>query len=97
MEDDGLVFEAETVTGMPIRESKKYAGLRITLRVLLGKATIPLQIDIGFGDVVTPAAQEAEMPALLDFPKPRLLDLSARTVIAEKCEALVDLGWQTRA
>ena len=59
---------------------------------MLGKATIPMQIDIGFGDAVTPAAQEAEMPTLLDFPKARLLTYPRETVIAEKCEALVDLG-----
>lgn len=56
MEEDGLVFEAESVKGAVVRENEKYAGLRVTLQAMLGKAVIPLQIDIGFGDVITPAA-----------------------------------------
>lgn len=92
VEDDGLVFEPETVEGGLIREEEKYTGVRITLRAMLGKAVIPVQIDIGFGDVVTPTAQEAELPTLLDSPKACLLTYPRETVIAEKCEAMVDLG-----
>lgn len=92
VEDDGLVFEPETVAGMALREQEKYAGLRLTLRASLGKAVIPLQIDIGFGDVVTPAAQEAELPTMLTAPSARLLVYPRETVVAEKCEAMVDLG-----
>ena len=92
VEEDGLVFDAEIVKGAAIRENAPYAGIRITLRGTLGKATIPMQIDIGFGDVVTPAAQEAELPTLLDGPPARLLTYPRETVIAEKCEAMVDLG-----
>lgn len=92
VEEDGLVFEPETVKGASIRESAKYAGIRITLRALLGKASISLQVDIGFGDIVTPEVQEADLPTLLDSPKPRLLTYPRETVIAEKCEAMIDLG-----
>ena len=92
VEDDGLIFEPGTVKGGPIRENARYAGIRITLRALLGTANIPLQIDIGFGDIVTPEAQEADLPTLLDSPKPRMLTYPRETVVAEKCEAMIDLG-----
>jgi len=92
VEEDGLVFEAESVKGAAVRESENYAGLRVTLQAMLGKAVIPLQIDIGFGDVITPAAQEAEMPSSLGTPRARLLTYSRETVVAEKTEAMIDLG-----
>lgn len=92
VEDDGLLFEPSSVAGAPIREGEKYAGVRVTLGAMLGKAVIPVQIDVGFGDVVTPEATEADLPTLLDFPKARLLTYPRETVVAEKCEALVDLG-----
>lgn len=54
-EDDGLTFQPETVRAAPIREEQEYGGIRVHLLALLGKARIPLQVDVGFGDVVTPA------------------------------------------
>jgi hypothetical protein len=58
----------------------------------LGKARIHLQVDIGFGDVITPAADELEYPSLLGLPSPRLRAYPKETVIAEKLEAMVVLG-----
>ena len=68
VEDDGLVFSAESVRGDVIKEDQEYEGLRLTLECHLENARIPIQIDIGFGDVVTPAASEVTYPVLLDFP-----------------------------
>ena len=92
VEDDGLIFLANTVKGQEIREAKKYQGIRITLTAKLGKATIPTQIDIGFGDAVTPAAELTEFPTLLDFPAPILRVYPKYTVVAEKFEAMTSLG-----
>ena len=50
------------------------------------------QIDIGFGDVVTPAAVEVTYPVLLDFPAPVLPAYSRESVVAEKFQAMVMLG-----
>jgi len=50
VEEDGLFFLAETVKGVEIREAKKYQGVRITLKAKLEKATVPIQVDIGFDD-----------------------------------------------
>ena len=66
--------------------------MRVTLEARLGKIRIPLQVDIGFGDAVTPEAQQEEFPTLLDFPAPILLTYPRETAIAEKFEAIVNLG-----
>ena len=90
--DDGLEFVADTVRGDEIREDDIYAGVRIRLTARLGSAQIPLQVDVGFGDIITPPAEEVEFPTLLAFPAPRVLAYSMSTVVAEKFEAMVTLG-----
>jgi hypothetical protein len=66
--------------------------MRVTLESRPGKIRIPLQVDIGFGDAVTPQAQQEEFPKLLDFPAPILLTYPRETSIAEKFETIVNLG-----
>jgi len=92
VEDDGLEFLAETVRGERIREEQEYEGVRIHLEARLTAARIKVQIDVGFGDVMTPAPQEADYPVLLDSPAPRLKTYPRETVVAEKFEAMVKLG-----
>ncbi len=92
VEPDGLEYLADTVRVSPIREAATYAGLRVKLEARLANIKIPLQVDIGFGDTVTPAAETIAFPALLDFPSPQLRAYPVYTVVAEKAEALVALG-----
>ena len=92
VEPDGLEMLADSVRGEIIRVEEEYAGTRIKLIAMLGKARIPLQIDVGFGDAVTPAPQEISFPTMLDFPAPSLRAYRPETVIAEKFHAMVDLG-----
>lgn len=65
---------------------------RVTMEARLENARIPIQVDIGFGDVVTPGPEEVHFPVLLDLPAPRLRSYPVYTVIAEKLEAMVLLG-----
>jgi predicted nucleotidyltransferase component of viral defense system len=90
--EDALVFNAASVRGEEIRESKEYQGLRLTFEARLANIRIPIQIDIGFGDVVTPGPMEIEFPTLLELPAPVLQAYSRETVIAEKFQAMVMLG-----
>jgi hypothetical protein len=60
--------------------------------VFLGKARIPIQVDIGFGDVVTPKPEEIDFPVLLDLPRPHLRACPRETVVAEKLHAMTILG-----
>ncbi len=92
VEDDGLEFHVDTVRGDQIRESAEYDGLRILLEASLGKARIRLQIDLGFGDAMVPPPERVDFPVFLDLPRPRLRAYSRYTVVAEKVQAMVDLG-----
>jgi hypothetical protein len=92
VEADGLVFHPDTVAGTAIKEDADYAGVRVTFLATLQNARVSMQIDIGFGDVVTPAAAPAEYPTILELPAPRLSVYSRETVVAEKFEAMVKLG-----
>lgn len=90
--DDGIQFLADTVRGTEIREANIYAGVRIKLIAHLAGAKIPLQIDIGFGDAVTPAPEQINYPTLLDFPAPQLIAYPHYSVASEKLQAIVMLG-----
>ena len=90
--DDGLRF-SETVKAEEIRREADYAGARVSVIATLEQARIPLQVDIGFGDLVTPAAELSDYPVLLeDLNPPRLGTYPVYTVIAEKLQAIVSLG-----
>lgn len=91
VEDDGLTFDPKDVTGEEIRLTAHYDGVRIRCGARLGSARVALQIDVGFGDVITPGAQDIEYPTLLEFEAPRLLGYTPETAIAEKLEAMVVL------
>ena len=90
--EDGLNFDTGNISGERITEDADYEGVRIRFVALLEAARIPMQIDIGFGDVVVPGPQEAVLPTILDFPPPHLLGYSLESAIAEKFEAMVKLG-----
>ena len=92
VEDDGLLFDSSTVQAIKIKEDADYEGVRVTFIATLANARISVQIDIGFGDTITPAPVETVFPTLLDLPKPVLLIYSKETVVAEKFEAMVKLA-----
>ncbi|HEY3283291.1 MAG TPA: nucleotidyl transferase AbiEii/AbiGii toxin family protein [Armatimonadota bacterium] len=92
VEPDGLVFAPNLVSGKEIREDAVYGGVRVRLTATLGAARIPLQVDVGFGDAITPGAVEIELPAALGLPSPRLHAYTPETVVAEKFQAMVALG-----
>ncbi|HSB01699.1 MAG TPA: nucleotidyl transferase AbiEii/AbiGii toxin family protein [Anaerolineales bacterium] len=58
----------------------------------LGKSRLPIQIDIGFADVVTPAPASLEYPTILDFSAPQLYGYPPETILAEKFQAMTILG-----
>jgi hypothetical protein len=92
VDDDGAVFLKSTVVAEPIRDEDDYGGVRVTLTATLGRARIPLQIDIGFGDAVTPRAVTEEFPTLLDFAAPRIAMYPRETAIAEKFHTIAVRG-----
>lgn len=91
--DDGLIYDADSVRVEEIREQASYAGLRVTLRATLGNARCHVQLDVGFGDAVTPGPVEIEFPTLLnDLPRPKIRVYPRETAFAEKLEAIQVLG-----
>ena len=90
--DDGVEFYSSSIKGEKMQLLKEYEGIRIRFEGRLGSARIPMQIDIGFGDVITPAAEESQYPNLLDFPGPKLKTYSQETLIAEKVLTMVERG-----
>lgn len=91
VEPDGMVFDPATVKAERIKEDAEYHGVRVRFVGLLGKARVAMQLDVGFGDVVTPAPQDIAYPALLNFPAPALRGYPRETVVAEKFHAMVYL------
>ena len=91
--EDGLVFDPNSVTVEEIRKAAGYAGVRIVVSAELARARCKTQIDVGFGDTVTPGPVDAVYPVLIaDFPPPRLRTYSVYTVVAEKLHAIEILG-----
>jgi predicted nucleotidyltransferase component of viral defense system len=89
---DGLTFDAASIQGEPIKEDDNDQGIRMRGLIRLRNVRIRLQVDIGFGDAVTPGPLRVQYPTLLEFPAPTLLAYNRETVVAEKFQAMVLLG-----
>jgi hypothetical protein len=92
VEPDGMVFDPSSVAGVAIKEDADYSGVRVTFLGTLQNARMAMQIDIGFGDVVTPGPVPTDFPTPFDLPAPHLAGYPRETVVAEKFEAMVKLG-----
>ncbi|HFS5637865.1 TPA: nucleotidyl transferase AbiEii/AbiGii toxin family protein [Legionella pneumophila] len=91
--DDGINFLSESVTVDTIKKDGGYTGARVELFGELAKAKIKIQIDIGYGDAVTPGPIDAHYPVLLNnLPAPKIRTYPIYTVIAEKLHAIALLG-----
>ena len=92
VEADGVDFDPRSVVCEDIRAQDEYAGIRVKLRATVGKAVVPLQVDVGFGDALPVAPEEITFPVMLGMAAPKLRAYSRETVVAEKLEAIVKLG-----
>lgn len=91
VEDDGVIFRPETLRAALAREEDEYAGVRLDFVAELAGARLPMHVDIGYGDVITPEPVDIEYPALLGQPAPHLMAYPPETVVAEKFQAMVAL------
>lgn len=90
---DGIHFDPTSVGVEEIRKDAGYAGARVMINAELARARCRTQIDIGFGDAVTPGPVDAVYPVLIeDFPAPRLRTYPVYTVVSEKLHAIAVLG-----
>jgi hypothetical protein len=91
-EPDGLRFDADSLEANVIKEDADYEGVRVTFLAYLDNARFAMQIDVGFGDVTIPDPSMTDYPTLLELPAPRLMGYSRETAVAEKFEAMTQLG-----
>lgn len=93
VEDDGMSFDEATIAIDTIRDADPDGGRRVRLRGFLGSARIPIQVDVGLGDAVSPPPELVEVPTLLpEFPAPSLRAYRKETSIAEKLQAMIERG-----
>ncbi len=91
--EDGVAFDIDALKVAVIRDGQRYSGQRATLPAFLDAARCTVQVDFGFGDVVTPGPEEAILPTLIDdVPAPFLRTYPRVSTIAEKFESMVQLG-----
>ncbi len=92
--DDCVVFSPESISISGVSRDPSTAGgpVRVKLAGTLHTARLSLQIDIGFGDVITPERQRLEFPTLLNHPRPQIWTYPRETVVAEKLHAMVRFG-----
>jgi hypothetical protein len=91
-EEDGVLFDAESIRTEDIRETNTYHGIRATLNALIGSARVRFQIDVGFGDALAVPRLKSDYPVLLGHAQPRVWTYAREVSIAEKFEAMVKLG-----
>jgi nucleotidyltransferase AbiEii toxin of type IV toxin-antitoxin system len=82
--DDGLVWHGAEIKVESIRGAMNYTGQRVQLLATLANSRIPLQIDVGFGDTISPEPRRMEWPELLELPPASIRTYPPETVIAEK-------------
>ena len=91
--EDGLRFDLSGMVVETIRPEERYAGRRVRFRAYLGQARIAVQLDVGVGDAVSIEPEEVSCPVLLSsLPMPRLRAYPRELTVAEKYEAMVNLG-----
>jgi len=92
-DDDGVEFLTETVTARTIRDDALYAGVRVAMNARIATATMKFRLDVNFGDPITPAPQQIDLPSLRPGAAPiRVLGYPIETVLAEKIATAITLG-----
>jgi len=89
--NDGVKFLPNSIKSNSIKEDADYEGVRVKLTARIGSARNTIQIDFGFGDIVTPHPLQMDYPTLLDKEDVKVLAYSKETIVAEKFEAIVKL------
>lgn len=90
--DDGLVFDIDAITAIPIREAMEYGGIRLRTVAYLERTRVPVVLDIGFGDALADPGQTIDYPSILGMDRPNIRSYPPASVIAEKFQAVVALG-----
>lgn len=94
-DEDGVTFDADSISIEPITVDKKYPGTRFSFTAHMDSIVHNMSVDVGFGDVVTPCPASIDFPLLLpNVPSVNLQAYSLETVIAEKLHTMIDRDTQ---
>ena len=63
--DDGVRFDLNTLAVGPIRLDQEYGAVRLEFVARITSAQVRLQVDIGFGDAITPGPSDPPGPSAL--------------------------------
>lgn len=89
---DGINYETTSIKLSEMQVNGEYHGVRVLFNANMHSAKIPMQLDIGFSDLIFPEPLVIAYPTILDFPAPKLKGYTPESVIAEKFEAMMKLG-----
>lgn len=91
--EDGIKFDAKTISTEEITANKEYNGIRVHATANLDSIRQVISMDIGFGDVITPKPETLDFSLLLqDVPCVNIMAYSLETVVAEKFQAMIELS-----
>ena len=89
---DGLVLDPDSVAVRRINETLAYPGVGVTLEASLGSSRVRLQLDLSFGNMITPEPVAWTFPALLLARGVPVRLYPLETVVTEKFAALLEIG-----
>lgn len=89
--EDGLIF-SDVIDAIPITVEDRYPGVRVKLAGDLAGVRFVLRLDVGIDDAAVPEPGWVDYPTLLDDPMPRILAYHPATAVAEKVQAMVEIG-----
>ena len=88
--EDGIVFDTKTIQVEQTQIDADYEGIRVKFTGYLGKARIPMQVDIGFSDILASRVERVNYPTLLEDAKPpRLKSYPKESMVSEKFHAMI--------
>lgn len=92
--DDGVSFELASLKVVKERNEGIVPGGKIAIDARVHTSRVPLRIDVGFGNAITPECAAVEIPTILPdvAPRPTIRVYPLETTIAEKLHAMVQHG-----
>ena len=93
VQPDGIIFQKQDIRVVESQIETEYIGLSARFSAQLFTAKLPMRLDVGFSDKIFPKPAELSYPTLLDFPQPQLRGYTPETMIAEKIDAIIKLGF----
>jgi hypothetical protein len=92
--DDGVLFDAGSISAATIRDEGEYPGVRVKLVGHVGPSRLHIGVDVSFGDPIWPAPEQLTVPRIIDIGLEPLtiLGYPLTMVLAEKIVTAVDRG-----